>query len=139
MAFSPPMYLGRIRHDIFRRAIVACALVCLLALQFAPLSGLVKWADALGVSPTAEAAGALCSPDGGHQPAPGHQHDQTKCCAYCLAGGRVASLLAFAVIYDAISYLPAKTHGVSRDQLADDPRPAAGWLISWSSRAPPVS
>lgn len=133
------MYWGRTRHDIFRRAIVACAFVCLLALQFAPFSGLVKWADAPGFSPAAEAAGALCSPDGGHQPAPGHEHDQSKCCAYCLASGRAASLLAFALIYDAISYLPVEAHGVSRDRHADDPEPAAGWLISWSSRAPPVS
>ncbi|MBU6528267.1 hypothetical protein JMJ47_002969 [Methylocystis sp. MJC1] len=111
----------------------------MLALQFAPLFGLLKWADAPGFSPTAEAAGALCSPDGGHGPAQGHDHNQSKCCAYCLASGRAASLLAFAVIYDAIIYLPAETQGVSLDRHADHSRPAAGWLISWSSRAPPVS
>jgi hypothetical protein len=132
------MYLGRAKHDFLRRAVVACAVLCLFALQFVQLLRPVNWADSLGLYPTAEATVSPCSPNGGGDPADGH-NDHAKCCAYCLASARAASVLAFAVIYSAVVDRIPASRRISHRWDFDDPRPIAGWLITWSSRAPPVS
>lgn len=125
----------RIKYSSFRRAFIACATLSIFMLQLASLAGAIKLSGVIGLYASSEAA-ALCSLEGDNAaPAHGDSH-HSKCRDHCLASGRAASALAFAVTCFAILDLFPERQ-IAAYGLLDEPWPIPGRLNSWSSRAPP--
>lgn len=125
----------QIKYSGFRRAFIACATLSVFLLQLASLAGAIKLSGVVGLYASSE-TGVLCSLDGDNAaPAHGDSH-QSKCHDHCLASGRAASVLAFAVTWFAIpDSFPERQ--IAAYGLLDEPWPIPGRLNSWSSRAPP--
>lgn len=129
------MFWGQTKFSSFRRAFIACATLSVFLLQLASLMGAIKLPGVIGLYAPSDAA-VLCSLESDSAaPAHGDGH-HSKCHDHCLASGRVASLLAFAVTCFAIlDFLPESQ--IISYGLFDEPTPIPGRLNSWSSRAPP--
>lgn len=92
--------------------------------QFAFLVGSTKFADALGLNPSSETVTILCSSNGDGDDPVEDQHGNSKCCGYCLANVRAASVLVFALIYNiAADLIPRAGKPIHRWDF-DDPSPS---------------
>jgi hypothetical protein len=131
------MAWGQAKHGIFRRAIIACAVLSVFSLQLATLVGSARAAEASGLSSFSESVAGLCNASGEGGDSSHDGRDPAKCCGACLASARASSLLAFVAVY-AVAANPApiaRTLFLGWERREDRPLPER--LNNWASRAPP--
>lgn len=129
------------RRRSFARAVIAGFLVWLLALQGFAFAASPHGRFALtaaGPSAAISQISEICSTQGDEKmPAPG-RHDHCPCCILCPSGhaGGLAWIPAKPV--DGIILLGARIDfAFPLRSQAGEPAPPAGWISSWSQRAPP--
>jgi len=138
----PAMSASQIWPRFSTRASVAWVVLCLFVLQ-ASIVGfprhIANEPHFAGSGMATAAVGGTCHAEGGESAPDQGRHDHSRCCIFCAAGTRDASLVFVFVIFDiAIGLAYETVASVNLSSPDDRIELPIGWNSTWSSRAPPA-